>query len=741
MKAPTDSSRTPESTPTLQTLRLRIDEMDCPTEEAMLGKAIAQCQGVENLRFDLVNRVLTVEHYGCDESAVKAAIRSVGMTPVPVAGREDTQKGSTTGMVRSTAPHSKRWWPLVSAAAIAVAAEASEWMEVGEPWLAAVLAVTAIAMVGLPTWKKGIVAIRHRTLNMNALMSVAVTGALLIGQWAEAAMVLVLFTLAERIEARSIARAHGAIQSLMQLAPERARVLDESGAYEERAAEEVPVDSIVRVRPGERVPLDGEIVEGTPALDESPITGESMPRDKTRGEMVFAGSINLHGEFDFRTTHRSDASTLARIIHAVEEAQSHRAPTQRLVDRFAAVYTPVVFALAVATALLWPFLAPGASFPTDAAGGIYRALVLLVIACPCALVISTPVTVVSGLAAAARSGILVKGGAFLEQGSSLRWIAFDKTGTLTEGAPLVREWHYADPAATPDERVRIRTVGAAIAERSNHPVSRAVFAVTRRTDPEYEPIGEVTSFRELPGHGSAGVMDDKEVWLGNRRLLSDRVAGDRVGTNCGPGTLDEKISTLEQQGMSVVVLGEERTPLALFAVRDPVKPTSASAISELTALGIESALLSGDNRQSVAAVARETGISEALGELLPEEKLAIIHRRCAEGPVGMVGDGINDAPALARADIGFAMGAAGSDASIETADVALMDDDLRKIPHFIRLSRAVRVVLLENITFAIGLKLLFLVLALSGHATLWMAVFADMGASLIVVANGLRKFR
>lgn len=700
-----------------ESFSLRIQEMCCPTEEALLRKALGNEDGVAALDFDLMGRVLTVHHRGADREALEAGIRRLGMTPEPLDGQQ--------GEVAEAAPPPERWWPLGLAAAIALAAEAADWARLATPWLPAALALVAIAMVGLPTWRKGLVALRHRTLNINALMSVAVTGALLIGHWAEAAMVIVLFTLAERIEARSLDRARHAIRDLLALAPPQARVQQQDGEWQEVAADRVALGSLVRVRPGERVALDGRVERGHPVLDESPITGESLPRDKAPGDKVFAGTINHDGDFDYRTTRLAADTTLARIIHAVEEAQSRRAPTQRFVDRFAAVYTPLVFGLALATALAWPLI-----FADAWLEGVYRALVLLVIACPCALVISTPVTIVSGLSAAARRGILIKGGTFLEQGHRLRWLALDKTGTLTEGRPTLHHWEPLDPAADDADRDRLARLAASLTGRSNHPVSRALH---RALQQEGVADTEVQGFRELPGRGVEGEIESEAWWLGNHRLVAARGLDSEALTSA--------LEALEQQGQSVVVLGDARRALALFAVQDPLKATAREAIEALHGLGVKTLMLSGDNAASVAAIARQAGIDESYGELLPEDKLRVIEEKAGRGTIGMVGDGINDAPALARADIGFAMGAAGSDTAIETADVALMDDDPRKLPAFVRLSRATRAVLIQNIAFAIGIKLVFLALAFAGHATLWMAVFADMGASLLVVANGLRLIR
>ncbi|MFQ3789099.1 heavy metal translocating P-type ATPase [Halomonas sp. A29] len=698
-----------------QSLRLHIEAMDCPTEESLLRRALEDMPGIERLDFDLIGRRLTVHHRDVGEEAIRRRIAATGMT----AERDDP-----TQRTAPTASSEEPWWKIGAAAALALVAEASHWLKLAEPWLAAALALTAIALVGLPTWKKGFIALRHRMLNINALMSVAVTGALLIGQWAEAAMVLVLFTLAERIEARSLGRARNAIRELLELAPESASVRQPDGTFRSLPASDVAVGSLVRVHPGERLALDGSVAEGHPALDESPITGESLPVDKAPGEAVFAGSVNQGSEFLYRTTRAASDTTLARIIHTVEQAQANRAPTQRFIDRFATVYTPAVFGIALLVALTWPWL-----FGIDWLEGIYRALVLLVIACPCALVISTPVTIVSGLAAAARSGILIKGGNVLEQGYRLTTLAFDKTGTLTQGRPSQRIWHPLDGADMLD-RERLRALAAGLAGRSSHPVSAALARAAAADG--IVPL-EVSEVQELPGRGVVAKQDERSVWLGNRRLMQQFAASD--------DTLEAHLAGHEARGETLVILGQENRPLALFTVGDPLRQESHEAIEALHRLGVTTLMLSGDTPASVAAVAAQAGIDEAHGALLPEDKLAMIEARAQQGPVGMVGDGINDAPALARADIGFAMGALGSDAAIETADVALMDDDPRRLADFLRLSRGTRRVLMQNIAIALGLKAVFMALAFTGHATLWMAVFADMGASLIVVANGLRLLR
>lgn len=696
---------------------IRIMQMDCPTEEALIRGKLDDMTEVTGLDFNLMQRTLKVVHVPGAEPAILGAIRSLGFVP---------ELPDPTSAAQPVSEPARPWWPLALAAIAAVVSEAATWAG-ASPWLAGLCAGFALALSGLNTYRKGWIAIRNGNMNINALMSIAVTGAMVLRQWPEAAMVMVLFALAERIEAMSLDRARNAIHELMQLAPETATVQQSDGSWTSVEAKTVPIGAHVRVAPGERIALDGEIVTGESSVNQAPITGESLPVDKGPGDAVFAGTINEAGSFEYRVSASSDGTTLARIIHAVEQAQGKRAPTQRFVDRFARVYTPIVFACALLVAVVPPLVAGGMWREW-----IYRALVMLVIACPCALVISTPVTIVSGLAAAARRGILIKGGVYLEEGRKLAWIALDKTGTITTGSPAQTDFEPQADVSASD----CRRIAAALAGRSDHPVSRAIAnaAASASLGDDANRTVAVDGFEALPGRGVAGSIDGSRYWLGNSRLARERGGLAQA--------VEARASELEQLGRSVVVLMDEVRVLALFAVADTVKQTSRTALAQLHALGIRTAMLTGDNAHTARAIAAEVGIDDVRGEQLPDDKLRAIESLAADGgAVGMVGDGINDAPALARARIGFAMGAMGSDAAIETADVALMDDDLRKIPAFVRLSRTTYAVLVQNIVFALAVKAVFLVLTLAGHGTMWMAVFADAGASLIVVANGLRLLR
>ena len=689
-----------------------IPAMDCAAEEAEIRHALAAFASIQSLGFALGARTLTVQAPEGEQTAIAQTLAQAGFK-------------ATRLQTAATAPtHSAGYGRMGAALALALAAEGlhfalaeqGTWQYVGMA-----LALAAIALAGFSTYQKGWAALRQFKLNINALITVAVTGAFAIGQWPEAAMVMALYAIAEAIEARAVDRARGAISGLLDLSPLQAEVQTAGGLWQSLAVEQVALGSMVRIKPGARVPLDGVVRQGSSALDQSPVTGESIPVDKTLGDAVFAGSINQTGELLLQVSAIAADSTLARIIHAVEQAQGSRAPTQRFVDRFAAVYTPAVFALALAVALGLPLI-----LGTPWLAAAYKALVLLVIACPCALVIATPVTVVSGLANAARQGILIKGGAYLEQARNIRALALDKTGTITEGKPQLQQAQILAGDAAQAQHIAL-----SLAARSDHPVSQAIARGLQTDSPT--PLA-VEDFAALTGRGTQGRIAGQDYWLGNHRLVHERGL-------CSPA-LEAQLLALEEQGQTITLLADSTQVLALFAVADRIKATSQAALAQLHAMGVHTVMLTGDNQATAQAVAAQAGIDDARGNLLPEDKLAAIQTLQKQyGHTAMTGDGINDAPALAQADMGFAMGAAGSDIAMEAADVLIMNDDLRRIPQTIALSRRTYALLWQNIALALGIKAVFLALALMGMATMWMAVFADMGASLLVVFNGLRLLR
>ena len=693
----------------------RIDTMDCAAEESEIRRALAPVTGVRGLSFQLGARIVTIDAPDALIPEALLAIRKAGFDPQPVAN-----DGPAPGAI---APVSRGLWRLGFGLALAIAAELLAFFApetLAFKVLGMALAAAAIGLAGLSTYKKGLAALRRGQFNINALMAVAVTGAFLIGQWPEAAMVMALYAIAELIEGRALDRARNAIKSLLDLAPDTAEVREAGGDWKEIAATEVALETIVRVKPGARVPLDGVITAGNTAINQAPVTGESIPVDKAPGDPVFAGTINDTGMIEMRVTAAANNTTLARIIDAVEKAQGSRAPTQQFVDRFAAIYTPAIFALAVAVALLTPWL-----MDWTWSQSLYKALVLLVIACPCALVIATPVTVVSGLAAAARRGILIKGGIYLEGAHKLKAIALDKTGTITEGKPKLVATETLAKEVSEESVLRWAAV---LAGQSDHPVSKAIAQGLAKGE------GDVQEFTALPGRGVRASVDGQTLVLGNHRLIEER-------NQCSPD-IEARLAVHEAEGRSVTLLASETQVLAIFAVADTIKDSSREALTELHALGVSSVMLTGDNTATAKSIARQAGIDDARGDLLPEDKLtAIEEMQKRYGLTAMTGDGINDAPALARSDMGFAMGGAGTDTAVEAADVVIMNDDLRRIPETIRLSRRTRTVLLQNIVLALGVKSVFLVLAIFGSATMWMAIFADMGASLLVIFNGLRLLR
>lgn len=714
--------------------RFEIRELDCPAEEQLIRGGLASISGLAAMRFNYLTRQVEIEHDETQSAEVESAIKGLGLTvrrlgstratPLPSGGCKDGECSPSEANPNDDhsvddAPQSA--WSIaatVLAGLLAISAEVWAWTTNAEhsPVVFG-LALASVLLGGMATLRKAWMAVRSFTLNINFLMTVAVIGAFAIGEFPEAAMVIFLFGLAEMIESMALDRARRAVQSLLEMAPDTAAVLQPDNTWKDVPATQVTVGAVVRVRPGERVPLDGKVRSGESTINEAPITGESMPVAKSPGDQVFAGTINGEGSLEFTTTGGVDDTTLARIVRTVQEAQSERAPTQRFVDQFALVYTPTVCVIAIALALV-----PWLVFQQPWDVWVYRALVLLVVACPCALVISTPVTVVSGLAAAAQRGILIKGGVYLERGYELKVIALDKTGTITEGKPKVTD--VLPLQGTRDELLRI---AASLDAQSQHPIARAI------TEAWQGDLASVSDFQSLTGRGVEGIVDGQKMTLGNHRLAEERKV-------CSPET-EAKLNELESQGKTAIILADDTRVIGVIGVADRPRETSIDAIRQLHERGVRLVMLSGDNSRTADAIAKEVGLDEARGDLLPETKLEIIDQLLAEhgeAAVGMVGDGVNDAPALAKSSIGFAMGAAGTDTAIETADVALMNDDLRGVPDFIALSELTSRILLQNICIALGAKGAFLILTLFGLATLWLAVIADVGASLVVIANGLR---
>lgn len=691
-----------------------IPQMDCATEMSSIQSKFEGNPDIDKLKFDLSKRTLTVIHTKNFKSQIIKDLDSIGLKAALVEGESNAPK-------QNTKSYNIRLGIAGVLAAVAEGIDLTAGPNSAEI-LIATLSIVSILIGGIDVYRKGLIALKNKQLNINALMSVAVTGALAIRQWPEAAMVMFLFSFAELIEAKSFDKARNAFKKLMELAPDTANVKDEQGTWSVVSSSEIALGATVRVRPGERVALDGVISKGVTSINQAPITGESVPVEKKEGDKVFAGTINESAEIEFKVTATSTTSTLARIVETVDSAQGSRAPTQRFIDEFSKYYTPSIFLLAVGIAIVPPALGYGTWYEW-----FYKALVLLVIACPCALVISTPVSIVSGLSGAAKRGILIKGGVYLEQGKKLQMLALDKTGTLTFGKPEQTDFELIGKS----DASTSWSIAASLANRSDHPVSKAV---AKKALEDNVKLFEIENFSAIVGKGTRGSVEGREYFLANHRFIEE--------LNVCSGEVEKVLNRYEAEGKTVTILASKTEVHAIFAVMDTVRPTSKEAIQQLHDLGVQTMMLSGDNQLTAEKIGREVGVDVVEGQLLPESKMDIIKDYVKDKKfIGMVGDGINDAPALAIADIGFSMGVAGTDIAIETSDVAIMDDDLRKIPEFIKLSKRTSRILAQNISIAILIKAIFLVLTLMGISTMWMAIFADTGASLIVVANGLRLSR
>jgi Cd2+/Zn2+-exporting ATPase len=688
-----------------------VEGMDCADEIRQLENKLGRLPGVSRLQFDLMRRRLVVEG-GISTPEVLRAVKEIGMQARP----EGEQVRPPTFWEK----HGRLTVTVISGTLLALGGLLILW---GAPRhiLVPVLAASAISG-GWFIAPRGFRAARSGVLDMNFLMTIAAIGAGAIGEWGEGASAMFLFSVAQMLEVYSMDRARNAIKALMDLSPPEATV-KRNGEEISLPVAQVAVGETIVVRPGQRIPLDGAVLSGRSAVNQAPITGESMPVDKEPGAEVFAGSINEHGLLEVRVTKLVEDTTLARIIHAVEEAQAARAPSQSFVDRFSRIYTPAVVVAAVFVFVLPPLVGLG-TWST----WFYRALTMLVIACPCALVISTPVSIVSGLAGAARGGVLIKGGIHLENAGAITTIAFDKTGTLTEGRPAVTDVLALDALG----EASVLGIAAALEQGSEHPLARAILAAAQERG---IPVLQATDYEAVVGRGMRARIDRRNYYVGNERLCHERGI-------CTPRS-EEALRQFEREGKTAVLLSSDTTPIGVIAIADQIRPSALPAIRALRTNGLRRALmLTGDNQETARAVAERLTLDDYRAELLPNDKVKVVQELVASGQrVAFVGDGVNDAPALAAATVGIAMGAAGTDVALETADIALMADDLSHLPFAIRISRKTSAIIRQNIVFSLAIKAVFMMLALVGWATLWMAVAADMGASLAVIANGLRALR
>jgi len=726
---------------------LFVAQMDCQEEIATLKRALLPLVYEEKrLIFDLIGRRLIVDTTGLDAVGmddILAALAATGMeatvqTSDPLDGCACCGRScSTQGVPESFLKrHGRALLCAVSGSAWLMGMGMAAW-EHGT-LLGAFRHDESAPFAAVALWFFGAVAgmwhVLPRALSsartfrpdMNLLMVFAASGALAIGDYSEGASVAFLFSLANQLESWSMGRARKAIQALMNITPPTALVLIPGAlAPQFTPVEKVPAGSRVLVRPGDSIPLDGIILAGTSAVDQSPITGESMPVPKTAGDTVYAGTINAEGALEIRTVAPASDSALARIMHLVEDAQSKRAKAVQWVDKFAAVYTPAMMGLSILVALVPPLCAGG-----EWARWFYQALVVLVISCPCALVISTPVSVVAGLASAARNGVLIKGGAYLEAAATITAVALDKTGTLTQGKPAVTKID----ACTDTPVGELLATAASLESRSSHPVARAILDHAQAADLLLPTVEDVL---EHPGRGAQGRIGGELFFAGNERLLGEQ-APELLTLE-----LQQRFSGAHAEASTVIAVWNGSKVLGTLTLKDTLRPEARGAVESLKHLGMaEVVMLSGDNQQTARLIAEQTGVTGYQANLLPEDKTRIVTEMVARGErVAMVGDGVNDAPALAASDLGIAMGSIGTGAAIETADVALMSDDLSKLPWLIRHSRRTLGIIKLNIAFALGLKAVFLILAFFQIATLWAAIAADMGASLAVIFNGLRLLR
>jgi Cd2+/Zn2+-exporting ATPase len=708
-------------------MELRIHGLDCVEEVALLKRELMPLVGEDKLGFDVLNGKLVVDlsSTGVQRDQIMSAIEQTGLKAEPWQSEADAIQ-----QLSFWSQHQRTILTAVSgvfgALGLITQIATSGLGETGGDQISIVaiglycVAILAGLYLVLPKAWRSAVTLRP---DMNLLMSVAVVGAVLIGEWFEGATVAFLFSLSLLLESWSISRARRAVAALMDLAPPSARIRDESGKSKEVAPSEVSVGTIFIVRPGEKIPLDGTVVKGASAVNQAPITGESSPVDKETGSEVFAGTINGDGVIEVESIKPATDTTLAKIIRMVGDAQSQRSPSEQWVEKFARYYTPAVMVLALLILFVPPLLFGGVW-----AAWLYRALVLLVIACPCALVISTPVSIVAALAAAAKNGVLIKGGLYVETPAKLRAIAVDKTGTLTHGTPKVIN---VVPLNGHDEAELIERA-AALESHSNHPLA---LAIVRYADEQKFSIPDADDFEIIQGKGARGSVNGKPYWLGSHKYLEER----------GQETpeVHEQLEALQDSGRSIVVVGNDQHVCGFISLADTVRQETKGILADLHTEGIEDvAMLTGDNAGTAKAIAAEVGIDSVHAELLPENKVEIMEALVQKYEfVAMVGDGVNDAPALARSSLGIAMGAVGTDAAIETADIALMSDDLSKLPWLIRHSKRTLSIIRQNIWFSLGVKLIFVVLAFAGFATLWAAIAADMGASLLVIFNSLRLLR
>ncbi|RED76005.1 heavy metal translocating P-type ATPase [Cohnella phaseoli] len=684
---------------------------------------VKQIPGVRDAKVNFgASKIAVYGDTTIEELEKAGAFENLKVTP-----EKPVREAKQAGIKEAKEPFYKKHSTLLNAVLLMVFGYLSQSVNGEENLITSLLFAASIVIGGFSLFKVGFQNLLRFEFDMKTLMTVAIVGAAIIGEWAEGAIVVILFAVSEALERFSMDRARQSIRSLMDIAPKEA-LIRRNGQEMMVHVDDIAVGDIMIVKPGQKIAMDGVVISGNSAVNQAAITGESVPVGKTVDDEVFAGTLNEEGLLEIKVTKLVDDTTIAKIIHLVEEAQGERAPSQAFVDKFAKYYTPIIMVVAGLVAIIPPLF-----FDGSWATWVYQGLSVLVVGCPCALVISTPISIVSAIGNAAKNGVLVKGGIYLEEMGALKAIAFDKTGTLTKGVPVVTDFNIFNKKTNETELLSIIT---ALEYRSQHPLASAIMRKAEEANISYSNV-MVDDFSSITGKGIMGTVNGTSYYIGNPKLFKE------IATAHFSNEQEQLVTTLQNQGKTAMVVGTDKEILAVIAVADEVREFSKDIIQKLHQLGIKKTImLTGDNKGTANAIAGHVGVSDVQAELMPQDKLDFIKQLRADyGNVAMVGDGVNDAPALAASTVGIAMGGAGTDTALETADVALMGDDLRKLPFAIKLSRKALNIIKQNITFALAIKLIALLLVIPGWLTLWIAILSDMGATLLVALNGLRLMR
>ena len=704
----------------------RVQGFTCANCAGKFEKNVKQLSGVEDAKVNFGASKIAVYGNATIEELEKAgAFENLKVTPEKSARQASQEVKEDTK--EDKVPFYKKHSALLYASLLIAFGYLSSYVNGEENIVTTLLFLASMFIGGLSLFKVGLQNLLRFEFDMKTLMTVAVIGGAIIGEWAEVAIVVILFAISEALERFSMDRARQSIRSLMDIAPKEALVR-RNGQEIMIHVDDIAVGDIMIVKPGQKIAMDGVVVSGYSAVNQAAITGESVPVEKTVDNEVFAGTLNEEGLLEVEITKLVEDTTISKIIHLVEEAQGERAPSQAFVDKFAKYYTPIIMIIAALVTIVPPLFFDG-SWET----WVYQGLAVLVVGCPCALVISTPISIVSAIGNAAKKGVLVKGGVYLEEMGALKAIAFDKTGTLTKGVPAVTDYNVLNKQINEKELLSIIT---ALEYRSQHPLASAIMKKAEEENITYSDV-QVEDFSSITGKGIKGIVNGATYYIGSPKLFKELL------TNDFDKDLEQNVTTLQNQGKTAMIIGTEKEILAVIAVADEVRESSKEILQKLHQLGIKKTImLTGDNKGTAKAIGGQVGVSDIEAELMPQDKLDFIKQLRSEyGHVAMVGDGVNDAPALAASTVGIAMGGAGTDTALETADVALMGDDLRKLPFTIKLSRKTLNIIKANIAFAIAIKFIALLLVIPGWLTLWIAIVSDMGATLLVALNGLRLMK